>query len=56
MQNNPQLLTGVIVVLILIVAYLGYDRYQARQTLGDKVGQSIDRAAGDVKAAIDGRR
>lgn len=55
-MKNPQILTGVVVALLVIVAFLVYDRQHNPQTLGEKVGQSIDRAADHAKDAIDGRR
>jgi hypothetical protein len=47
MQNN-QMLLGVIVVLALVVGVLAFDRHHTDDaTLGQKVGNTIDRATGD---------
>lgn len=55
-MKNPQILTGVVVALLIIVAFLAYDRQQNRQTFGEKIGQSIDRAANKIEDAADGKR
>jgi hypothetical protein len=55
-MKNPQILGGAVVALLIIVVFLVYDRQHNPQTLGEKVGQSIDRAANKMETAIDGKR
>lgn len=55
-MKDPQILMGAVVALLIIVVFLVYDRQHNPQTLGDKLGQSIDHAANKMENAIDGRR
>ena len=55
-MKNPQILMGAVVALLIIVAFLVYDRHYNPPTFGEKLGQSIDRAANKVEDAVDGRR
>lgn len=55
-MKNPQILTGAVVALLIIVGFLMYDRYYKPQTLGEKLSQSIERAADKVEDAVDGKK
>ncbi|MEZ0259959.1 MAG: hypothetical protein ACAH80_03060 [Alphaproteobacteria bacterium] len=55
-MKDPQILGGVVVALVIIVAFLVYDRHYNPPTLGEKLGQSIDRAANKMEDAVDGKR
>ena len=56
MQNNQQILMGVIIVLILLIGFLVYDRRHNSETFGEKVGHSIDRATDNLNDAVDGKK
>jgi hypothetical protein len=52
MQNNQPVLISILFLLVLIVGFLLYDRghYSHNDdTLGEKVGHTIDRATGTRK-------
>lgn len=54
MQNNQQALTVVILALVVVIGFLVYDReYRQPETLGEKVGHSIDRATDHLDRALD---
>jgi hypothetical protein len=55
-MKNPQILGGAVVALLIIVAFLVYERQYKPQTFGEKLGQSIERAADKVEDAVDGKR
>jgi hypothetical protein len=48
MQNNQQVLTGVILMLVIVIGMLVYERHNHEPTLGEKVGETIDRATGEI--------
>lgn len=56
MQNNQTILMGVIMALVLVIGMLMYDRHRDHETLGEKVGHSIDRAADELNDAANGKR
>ena len=52
MDKNQQTLTVVILALVVVIGFLVYDRPR-HETLGDKLGSTIDRAADDLHDAVD---
>jgi hypothetical protein len=44
-----------VVTLLIVVGLLVYDRERHQETIGEKVGSSIDRAVGHMDNAVDGR-
>ena len=50
---NQQVLIGVIFALVLVISFLVYDRAHRPETLGEKVGATIDRAADHMERAAD---
>ncbi|MEZ0226954.1 MAG: hypothetical protein ACAH83_20550 [Alphaproteobacteria bacterium] len=54
MQNTQQTLVAVIFAIVVVIGILVYDReYRRPETLGEKVGQTLDRAADDFGKALD---
>jgi hypothetical protein len=52
MRNNQNVLVAVIFALVLVIGFLVYDRHKEPDTLGEQVGQTIDRAAGEMGIAV----
>ncbi len=52
-MQNQQVLVGVIVALVVIIGFLVYDHSRRPETLGEKVGNTIDRAADHMERAAD---
>ncbi len=50
---NQQVLVGVILALVVVIGFLVYDRGHRPETLGEKVGNTIDRAANHMEDAAD---
>jgi hypothetical protein len=53
MLKTQNMLLAVICLLLVVIAGLLYDRHQRQETLGEKIGQSIDRATQQFGNAID---
>lgn len=54
MQNQQQALVAVIFALVVVIGILIYDRHhRPPETLGEKVGQTIDRATEEFGDALD---
>lgn len=53
MQDTHQVLVAVIFALVMVIGILVYDREHRPETLGEKVGQTLDRAADDFGRALD---
>jgi len=51
---KSQQLSGVIILaLVIVIGLLVYDREYRHETIGEKVGHSIDRAADKMEEAAD---
>ena len=50
---NQQVLVGVIFALVVVIGFLVYDHSHRPETLGEKVGNTIDRAADHMERAAD---
>lgn len=48
-MRNQQFLFSVIILLVVVVGILAYNQRHDDMTLGQKVGNTIDRATGDMK-------
>ena len=54
MSNNQNVLVAVIFALVVVIGFLVYDReYRHPETLGEKIGHSIDHATNELGNAID---
>lgn len=53
MRNNQMALVAVIVVLLLALGALAYDRYHRPQTPGEKIGNAIEKVGDAVEDAAD---
>lgn len=53
MRNNQAALVAVIVVLLIAVSALAYDRYHRSQTPGEKLGSAIEQAGDAIEDAAD---
>lgn len=48
-MQNQKVLIGVIILLVIVIGILVYDHRPAQESLGEKVGNTIDRATGERK-------
>lgn len=55
MEKNQSVLTGVVFALVIVIGILVYDR-PYHETLGERVGDSIDRVADDLHEAVERKR
>jgi hypothetical protein len=46
-MQNQRILFGVIIVLAVVIGLLVYDRQSGNESLGEKVGNTIDHATGE---------
>ena len=52
MQNNQQVLVGVIIALVVVIGFLAYQNRRP-ETVGEKIGHTIDRATDNIDHAVD---
>jgi hypothetical protein len=45
-MQNQQILLGIVVMLVIVIGLLAYGRQQSHDTLGEKIGHTIDNATG----------
>jgi hypothetical protein len=48
-MQNQRILLSVVVVLVIVIGMLIYDRHPDQESLGEKVGNTIDHATGERK-------